>query len=65
MKARKGVTVSTDHHDVTASDLLAELRELTQDVSGDDDVRARRLAVLRRLESRIADGDRPQGLAVA
>jgi hypothetical protein len=45
--------------------LLAELRELTRDVDGGELARARRLAVLRRLERRMADGDRPRGLAIA
>jgi hypothetical protein len=49
----------------TIDQLLAELRELTRDVDGGELARARRLAVLRRLERRMADGDRPRGLAIA
>lgn len=36
--------------DTTVEALLAELRELARDVTGDPRVRARRLALLRRLE---------------
>lgn len=45
--------------------LLAELHELCRDVTGDDEIRARRLAVLRRLERRMAHGDRPDVLLTA
>lgn len=43
--------------------LLAELRELCTDVTGDDGVRARRLAVLRRLEHRMVATERSNRLA--
>jgi len=49
----------------TIDQLLAELRELTQDVAGGEIARARRLAVLRRLERRMAAGDRPRSLVTA
>ena len=42
----------------TADALLSELRELCTDVTGDDGVRARRLAVLRRLEHRMVVAER-------
>lgn len=47
-----------DHHDPVTAALLAELRELCTDVTGDAAVRARRLEVLRRLERRNGGGGR-------
>jgi hypothetical protein len=55
----------TDPTDESRESLLAELRELCRDVTDDPAVRARRLAVLRRLEGRRERGDRPGALAVA
>ncbi len=52
--------------DLTTPDALFEqLRELCSDVAADAEARARRLAVLRRLERRLGDGDRPHALLVA
>ncbi len=47
----------TDADRLTPDDLFRELRELCSDVAADADARARRLAVLRRLERRLGDGD--------
>ncbi len=55
----------TDHTDQATAELLAELRELCSDVTGDAIVRSRRLAVLRRLERRTRDNGRDRTLAVA
>lgn len=55
----------TDPGHLTSDDLLEELRELCDDVATDAESRARRLAVLRRLERRMADGDRPHARLVA
>lgn len=55
----------TDHTHQSTTELLAELRELCSDVSGDAIVRSRRLAVLRRLERRTSDNGRDRSLAVA
>lgn len=49
----------------TGDALLAELRELCSDVTGDADVRARRLAVLRRFERRLATDGRASTLQFA
>ena len=52
--------------DLTTPDaLFDQLRELCSDVAADPESRARRLAVLRRLERRLGDGDRPRALLVA
>jgi hypothetical protein len=62
----RGWLMPTDPTDEpTTETLLAELRELCQDVGDDDAVRARRLTVLRRLERRMARGDRPAALVIA
>lgn len=51
--------------DQTTEAMVAELRELCRDVSGDQGARARRLALLRRIERRMAAGDAPDFLALA
>ena len=56
-------TSTTTGQDLT-EDLLAELRELSRDVSGDALVRRRRLVVLRRLEEATQDGARPSDLLI-
>lgn len=62
----EGVTMPTNSTQPPTTDaLLAELRELCTDVTGDQRVRARRLAVLRRLERRMAGGDPASRVAVA
>lgn len=53
-----------DDHDAATLALMAELRELCRDVSGDPVVRSRRLAVLRRLEHRAGRGH-DRSLAIA
>jgi hypothetical protein len=50
---------------VQPDDLIAELRELSRDVTGGHDMRRRRLAVLRRLEGALQDGERSRSLAIA
>ena len=55
----------TDHDLTTPDALFEQLRELCSDVAVDPEARARRLAVLRRLERRLGADDRPGTLLVA
>ena len=55
----------TDPDLTTPEALFEQLRELCSDVAVDADSRARRLAVLRRLERRLGDGDPSRALLVA
>ena len=55
----------TDTDLTTPEALFEQLRELCSDATLDQEARARRLAVLRRLERRLGAGDRPRALLVA